>query len=401
MPASATINILDDAPVTTTAPTDYSTVNTAGTSGNIALDTDGDIHNNIGADQPGDLVFNLANGTPVEAVFGSDTVATQLTAGGAPIYYYVDGNVLYGSTLDPASYTGGNPGSVVFTITLNLDASGATDDTYVFDLLQKIDPELTPFSVGPNSPVDFVGGNTNYVFFKPSDPSTADFPSVLVTPLSGQGLATTLDGTVNANATAGGKDNPSIGNGEGLRINFVDGITGDPVSGGGGYSFATDPTPFVDDQYHGFDAHVDTNGASAVFSSINNNDPATAIFAAFTETTDPSATVAGVADSVKDGDVQVEITRVVVFDALGAQYVFTENGTAGGYTVTFNSDGTATVAGIEEGDQVAVYTAEGYNAVEITHGGAGDFALGGYGGAEEGEEVQIVFNDIPLNLSRW
>ena len=383
-------NVVDDIPTTVT-PDSGELINSAGNStGDITLDiSDGDIHDNIGADQPGGLEFNVDDGTPVQGTYQGDTAPSQLTAGGAPIYYYAVGDVLYGSTTDPSNWDSGNPDNVVFTITLTLDASGTNPDTYAFNLLQKIDPELTPFSVGPNSPVDFVGGNTNYVFFRPSDPSTADFPSVLVTPLAGSSLATTLDGTVNANADAGGANKPTIGSGEGLRVNFVDGITGTPTSGGSGYAGGFD---------HGFDAHVDTNGASAVFSSIKNNDPATAVFAAFNETTDPGLTPAGDTDTVKVNDELVTITRVVVFDAQGDQYVFTEDGTAGGFTVDFNDDGTVTVAGINEGDQVAVYTAEGYNAVEITHGGDGDFALGGYGGAQEGEEIQIVFDGVPVNV---
>ena len=56
------------------------------------------------------------------------------------------------------------------------------------------------------------------------------------------------------------------------------------------------------------------------------------------------------------------------------------------------------VAGVDDQTQIAVFTDDGYNAVEYVNVGEDDFAIGGYGGSIPGEEKILTFDTISLSL---
>ena len=380
--------IEDDGP-TAIVPASATLVNVAaGSVINIPLDIDGDIHDNMGTDLNGTLRFTVEDGVPVVGSYGGDE-PEQLTSGGLPIYYYNGGDVLYGSTTEPENWDSENPNGLVFQVSLNLDPNGP--DSYDFQLFNKIDAQLEEFTVAGNDAYDFVGGNTDYIYFDIDDSEPT--PDILITPLvvdAGDNFSTTLGGSMNANANQAGTNNgPTVQSGAGARVNYVEGIGGSPNSGNPGYSEPED---------HFFDAHETVNGGAATF-VMKNNDLASVRLAAYLETSTPDG-FGGANDTVKTGEVLVEASYIVINDGVN-DYIVSESGAVLGttYIVTFNDDGTVDVEGVTDGTRISLFTeGEGYNAIEFIHLGEDDFALGGFGASVPGQEEVITFDTFPLEL---
>ncbi|MFO7646587.1 type I secretion C-terminal target domain-containing protein, partial [Halomonas campaniensis] len=318
------------------------------------LDLDGMVEDNFGADHGGTVRFTATNGT-----------ATALTSGGAIIYLYVstDGQTLIGSTF--ASGDDAESEDVlaekVFTINLNVDTDGV--DTYNFTLHQQIDGGAGSFSVTDEG-YDATGGNSTFYFFE--DTSDAD-RDVL--------LSSTSGGTVNTNANQFGVDQgPTIGPEDGIRIDYVRNLDGDPKG------------------TITFDQHYDVNGASAVFFTKGVST------VRFVAKDDPDGnTIVG--DGVSD-----EITAIIIRYAGGEITVFKSAAntdqpdgewstvTVGGVDFTVNfTESEAIVGGVIEGAEVGVTTADGFSSLEIWHYDGANFALGGFGGVSfvPGEAVDF------------
>ena len=186
------------------------------------LDLDEDVDNNVGADGPGTIGFR-------SALQGTDS---GLTSGGQPIIYYIIGNVLFGAT-------GGAPNAgTVFTITLN-QTPGRSED-YTVTMLGRVD-SVTRVEFTDSS-FDFVGGNAPWSGYVPAgqdtNPVNDDSSDLLVTPF---GAATGINGNAISIGASGGGGGQNIGAGEGVRLDFVTDLTGNP-NGAGGYN-AGSPIP--------------------------------------------------------------------------------------------------------------------------------------------------------------
>ena len=377
------VDIVDDTP--TAIDPDYAFMrNVAGASATgIALDVDSNIDNNVGADQPGALTFTAAN----------QSLYNGYTSLGSPIYLYVstDGKTLIGSTYA----TGVNAADAnvlsakVFTVQLNLDGSFATEnDTYAFSLHKPIDGGQTTFNV-QDAGYDFQGGNDPYSYF--NDTITNDLngdQDVLLTPMI-NGLS---DGTTNTSNIAGGVGGGnSIGSGEGLRVDYVNGIAGDPAKN-------------VNDDYsntanwdHTFTGHNNVNGASVVITSTSGS---TVRVRAFDDTD---------TDNVVGDGTQDNITRVVIgYNGDSQSFVITDGmsaitDTIGGRSFTITEDGLGVlVAGVQGGGgdtpslytTITVFTETGLSSVDYTWAAGDTFKVGGFGAAVSipGEVIELQFD---------
>ena len=238
--STITIDVIDDVPQPI-APVLLVALNANGSSVTAALDSDGTIDDNVGADQPGTVRFP-------ESINGD----SGLTSGGIPIMYEVspEGLVLTATAVGIGT---------VFIITL---IPGATD-TYTLQMFGVVDSQSAiNFNDGT---YDFVGGNTGWAGFVPDGQRFDEVPApdgsddLLLTPV---GAGTSINGNANAAGVSGGtgpgSGGLSIGTNEGIRLDFVNDLTGDPA--GGDFPANSD---FV------FEDHYEANGAAVTFGGIN------------------------------------------------------------------------------------------------------------------------------------
>ena len=213
--------------------------NFAGVSFTGTLDVDGNVDNNIGADQPGTI------GWP-SILQGTDS---GLTSNGQPIFYYIVGDVLFGTT-------GGGPNDGrVFSIALVHNQSGP--DTYTVTMDARVD-SVTKIEFTDGS-YNFVGGNDPWAGFVPAGPPVDDNSSdLLLTPF---GTATGINGNANSAGASGGGGGQNIGAGEGIRLDFVTDLAGNPAGSGGYYA----GSPLFPNQDHTFDGHYLTSGTAIQF----------------------------------------------------------------------------------------------------------------------------------------
>ncbi|MEH6608863.1 MAG: type I secretion C-terminal target domain-containing protein, partial [Halioglobus sp.] len=375
----------------------------------VALDLDIDVDNNVGADQPGVLTFEAYR--PGEDGYGrqatgvnEDDQQRDLMVNGVLVKLYASasGTVLYGATAAPI-IAGDEPVEVVFTVTLK-QTDG--EDTYDFLLNQKIDPELTPFSVDDGYVIEVSGGNQSYNFFNSPDDTV---PDILVAPLSvavtrnDDGVVisvnTELTGTVNLNAFQfGTNQGPRVPGGEGIRVNYAQGVSGTPESGKDYAAAATN-------QDHVIGEHVGVNGAAATL-IVKSGTTAVRVTAFQEDATDaPTNDVELI--KTTDNTPGANVVSIIVSYGLN-QFVFTSNDDPAqdGVDVVFNGDGTADVLGIPvaaNGVEIAVLADTNYNAVEYAHLGDpdhnGEFSIGDFGGVTPGEERFVSINPLELLLT--
>ena len=217
-----TIVVENDVP-TTVSPQPAVLTNFAGVSFTGTLDLDADVDNNIGADQPGTI------GWP-SILQGADS---GLTSNGQPIIYYIVGDVLFGAT-------GGGPNDGrVFSIALVHNQSGP--DTYTVTMDARVD-SVTKIEFTDGS-YNFVGGNDPWAGFVPAGqeniPVNDNSSDLLLTPF---GTATGINGNANSAGASGGGGGQNIGAGEGVRLDFVTDLAGNP-NGPGGYYAGGSPIP--------------------------------------------------------------------------------------------------------------------------------------------------------------
>ena len=123
--------------------------------------------------------------------------------------------------------------STVFTITLNPDRSFAgTSDTYTLKMTGTVDTQSgINFN---NGTYNFTGGNTGWKAFVPNGqqfgatPITDSSEDLLLTPV---GAGTSMNGNANAAGINGGGNGIFIGTNEGIRLDFVHDLTGNPAGG--------------------------------------------------------------------------------------------------------------------------------------------------------------------------
>jgi T1SS-143 domain-containing protein len=358
---------------------------------NVKLDIDTNIHDNMGADQGGTLTFAAVNGTDSGFTSGLETIYLYLSA---------DGKTLYGSTFEGA-VDGTDPNvtdaaSLVFTVQLNVDAGLAlSNDTYSFTLHKQIDGGIGEFNVG-DAGFDFNGGFTPYAYFDDTNPNDENGDQdVLLTPIPDTA-------SMNTSNISGGVDaGASVGSGEGVRVDFVHNIGGDPTKDG-------PSNAYEDNIDHTFDGHNTVNGASV---NITASTGSTIRVKAFD---DPDGnTIVG------DGD-RDSITRVMIryfTDGGATVYEGDLEYVEGSGTITLNEVdfnvvwyGTGdpgdpievTISGVV-GDgganpatwtQIVAFTEDGFNSIEYTYESGSTFKLGGFGAStfEPGAAVDMQFD---------
>ncbi|WP_152561279.1 calcium-binding protein, partial [Halomonas salina] len=368
-----TIDIVDDVP-TAIAPQNAYLVNTTTNALTGLLDVDGQVEDNFGADGAGSVLFS----DTLNGASALDADGDPLTSGGLSIIYSVseDGQTLTASTL----------AGEVFTIDLTVNDSG--QDTYHINMSGTVDggDSTIDFNSGD---YDFTGGNGAWAGFNTVTKVGNDYFNVeddsndlLLTPINA--------GSVNTTAQTGGVGNAFIGHLQGMRVDFVVDLVGNPQG---------TPYSVLANQDHTFDKHYTVNGASATFTSCSD---ASVTITAFDD--DDSGV-----NSNKVGDGSQEIITVIgisyggemqqvtsIVAGLDTGYTVILDGNT--FTVTFNSNGSATVDGVAEGTIISSYTANGYNSIEYVNSAAGDdFQIGDFGttAIEPGEEVAF---SVPVEI---
>ena len=375
--AGATVTIENDIPIATIP--EYAVLsNGAGSPVVFNLDLDPTtptLSNNYGADEEGTVQFLASlDGTP-----------SGLTSHGTPIVYDVspDGHTLTG-------FAGLTP---VFVITLDpASATYSVDMNDVVDSITRVD-----FNAGA---YNFVGGNSEWAEFIPVGETVAapidnNSSDLLLTPQ----LNHQFDSSINTNANEGGVGiggnvGPVLeGPKETFRIDFVTDLRGNPASTGSG-DYDT-----LSKRDHVFDGHYTTNGASATFTATSG---ATVNIRAFDDSDadgnvvgpglNPD-TLTGVAISFGNNPpLFIDLTQ-----PFGPSHVIAGHT----FTVVFDGDGKGINVGGVFGDStittsIAVFTSDGYNALEYTWVSGDPFKIGNFGASIPSTDP--VSFDVPIQV---
>ncbi|WP_352566505.1 beta strand repeat-containing protein, partial [Mesorhizobium australicum] len=372
--STITVDIKDDVP--TAVSPDYAVLsNSAGSAVAFALDADHNVANNYGADGAGTVQF-------AASLDGTDS---GLTSGGVHIIYDVslDGHTLLGTA----------NGATVFTVTLNPASA-----TYSVDMDLPVD-SLSQVTF-TNGSYAFYGGNSPWAGFVPTgqqnSPVNDDSRDVLFTPL---GNGTTINGNANSFGVGGGFAGQNIGSGEGIRVDFVQDLTGSSMTAGAQI----------------FDGHYVANGANFTFGdgSVNSVLKITAFDDSAATGTDGNHLVGdGHYDSVSSVVISYNGQSQTVDFADTAAHAYTIGGRT--YTVQFvDADPSAAVhyaahvTGVLDASvSIATFTADGYNSLELSNisplKGNGqpdtgtDFAITGFGSAVQSSDP-VVFS-LPVQI---
>ena len=304
----------------------------------------GSLHLNIGTDGLGTLVFDLlgnGSGTLNNGIAATDALGNNLTVGGVQLFLFGDNtNHVYAATDVNAAHA--------FDVTLNADG------TWTFDVNADVSNGTTTSFTNLTSTK---AGNDNFAAIGANN--GANNSSNIDVLISGQD-ASHNDATVNTDSTAIGLNNQSIGAGETARFELVTNLT----------SPAATTTGFAFDQYAGTTSFREE---IAQVGGAPTNTVAITVGAVFEASQDQN--FAYDPDNLESGEVLRDINSVTIFDftksgntkvAVG-QVTIADPGdnnphvviVTGGqsYTVTFNADGTVTIAGLGATDEYQVGTA--------------------------------------------
>ncbi len=358
------ITFEDDGP-TVIVPEDAVLSNSAGAPQEFDLDVDGMVTDNYGADGAGTVRFTVTDGQD-----------SGLTSGGQPVTYHLSA----GGTVLTAK-VGGAGGTTVFTVTLD-----PADGTYTVDMDRPVDA-FTQVDFDPGI-YDFVGGNDPWAGFVPNgqdgnspggSPVDDNSRDLLLTPIGASGSS--INGNAASAGVGGGSGGQNIGAGEGIRLDFVQDLTGDPA--GSPADYQGNPAQ----QDHLFDGHYTVNGAAVTFGDGSTD---TTIQLSAFDDPDGNTTVGdGTGDDITsiviayDGE-----NQVITYDPLDTYPTTVTVGSPGGladrsYTVDFVMVGGARVAQVTGvlDTQVTItsFTADGYNSLEVLYISGDDFAMTGFG----------------------
>jgi len=270
----------------------------------------------IGADHPGTVAFGpITTGTAL-----TDSLGHTLTVHGQTILLTELDPTHLVAYLNPANIAG----SEVFTITLN------PDDTYTFDLLQKID---NGSGLNFSAFTGVSGGNSDF-FAIDTDPGASNTPDLLVT-----GGNPTTD-TVNTNNTLFGINSNFVMAGETIRFEFVNYQSAFPSHPTDAQLFTVLGEPTVS-----FNAQTDFTFGMA---NINNTSQIK-----ITAGTESDVYIHNAATTFTD----VHLSEVIIMNGTTQEADFTINGAAqNGRDVVFNLDGSVNVTGLHQGDVVEIFS---------------------------------------------
>jgi len=424
--ASLDITIVDDVP----SPVDADSASQANTNGAVGyydLDADDDVDNNFGADQNGAaVIFDSASISALES--------QELTSGLLPLSYEIvdDGAVLIAYT--GATFDIGDSSNWVFKLELE---PTSFDDQYSVEMYASLD---ATFDVNFNDGTyDFLGGNTPWVGFVPDgqapyNPGGGTYVNdnsddLLITPY-GPTASTAINGTANSVGVTGISGGQNIGAGEGVRLDFVTDLTGDPAKGAGG---TNDYWDGVNDQSdHSFEGHYTVQGAILTFGD-GQTDTTVALRARIVTDEDPLVDLINeTPNDLEDGGNSQEaggnnatVNEIVIryagnvvevfFDSAAGEIVVTANDvevdtityaqgdpavaiSVGNRTYDVSFEGTADggqyaeVTGIlDTAVSIAVQATTGYNALIVENMAGDDFELTGFG--------TTTITDDPVNFT--
>ncbi|WP_119307925.1 DUF5801 repeats-in-toxin domain-containing protein, partial [Cohaesibacter haloalkalitolerans] len=395
-------------------------LNSSGATFTGDLDLDVNIDDNIGQDQLGSITF----------ASGMNGANSGFTSGGAPIYY-----TLINGSQTLIAYTGATvpttiaSAGVVFYVTLNTDgALASASDTYSVTMVGTVDGGATEISFTDGG-YDPAGGNLDWNGFVPTgdvltvpkkagDPQPVDNNSsdLLITPVATNPATpsypyyTTINNTANGFGTGGGGGGQNIGSGEGIRLDFVTDLVGNPASTAGDYTTTTN-------QDHMYDGHYGVNGAFVSFGSIGTS--STVRF--YTKIDDDSdlpaaiGTFPTVGDGANEPILSITVSHMtnslttpptyttMTFYRSGGDLTGVLIGTQS-YDITWNGDGSVDVAGLSSpsvsgtsyGDNVSINTASNYNSLEVHYVSGDAFVLSEFGATAIDPGAAV---DIQLDLS--
>ena len=381
------ITFNDDAP-TAISSAAVALNNMSGSSNTANLDID-TIANNVGADG-GTVRFSPSLAGP-----------SALTSNGQTINYAISGD---GLTLTGSTALAGT----IFTVVLAPFASPTP--TYTVTMSGRVDSATNvDFNDGT---YDFLGGNDPWAGFTPLGqnpnrsggvPVNDNSLDLLLTPIGAS--ASSINGNGNAAGAGGGGAGQNIGTGEGIRLDFVEDLAGNPSGSPANYQGN------AAQQDHTFDNHYLVSNATVQFGdgATNTTISLKAILATdnTTDTVLNNGTLVSVSQIAIRYDGEVE---VVTYDPLMTTKVVTV-GTVGGladrtYTVAFVTDAVsgkifAQVTGILDNSvSIGTFGQNLFNALEIRYISGDDFDLTGFGTAAQSNApvnftlpVQVIDGD--------
>ncbi|MBS7724344.1 type I secretion C-terminal target domain-containing protein [Pseudomonas lalucatii] len=321
---------------------------------------------------------------------GSDS---GYTSGLQKIYLYIsaDGQTLVGSTTMPNAGLDASSATVlankVFVSVLSPDAGvSQANDTYSFELFKQVDGGVGSFTVNDAGFV-FHGGNDPYAYF--DDTITTDAngeQDVLLTPMVG-GVS---GSTMNTSSIAGGVGSGnSVGTGEGVRVDYVKGLSGNTAKNVADADYA-----IAANQDHVFSGHNTVNGGFAVITSTSGS---TVLVKAFDDNNGNNVVGDGTPDKITRVQISYNNATALVIVA-GVVNVI-----VGGRTFTVTESGNDVLVSNVQGDSgsnpalfttIAAFTETGYTSLELSHAGGDTFKLGGFGAStfEPGAAVELEFD---------
>ncbi|MCY7338414.1 MAG: Ig-like domain-containing protein, partial [Sphingomonas bacterium] len=371
---TVSITATDDGP-TAVAAQSLSRTNSAGSTTKY-LDADLDVDNNMGADG-GKVIFTAATITGL---------ATQaLTSGTTPLSYSIstDGTVL--------TATKGSGGPTVFTIELQPTGS---PDQYKLTMALPLDSVTTiDFDAGA---YQFVGGNDPWAGFNTL--ANDNSQDLLLTPLGATGSS--INGNANSAGAGGGGGGQNIGTGEGIRLDFVVDLGGNPNGSPSDYQNQ------IGQQDHTFDSHYLVNNASLTFGDGSTD--TTISIRALLATDNAADSVLGNGSLVNIGSIAISFDgeiEVVSFNALTNPQTVTVGSVGGAadrnYTVEFVTVGSAQyvkVTGVlDTAVTIATLGSAQYNALEVKYLSGDDFAITDFGVAAQ--STNPVNFTVPISVT--
>ena len=350
-----TMKVEDDVPVNIN-PADTAIADTPGLTATSLLD----FYGHVGADVPGNIVFyNVTTGDLLKDINGDPVkcegknVLLKLSSDGKTLEGYQD-------TLS---------GALVIRITLNPDATSASDDNYTVELIKKIDDgsgiDFTNYSSVPAGNKKWFGLDGDGISISaPSDPNE-NSKDMLVT-------TTDPSKTINTTSTDIGVANQWIDTGEGIRLDFVEDLrrysTYDESN-----NWNQVPAPFV------FDQHYEVQSFSFKIMQVQSSGGLASVRIHALNADDDTILTGDSGDAVQ----QILASNVVVESA-------------GSVTIT-QSGNDVIISGLLAGDKVYFNSTASFDRVEITNaGGTGtdSFSLGGFevGAERPGAPVSMDFD---------
>jgi hypothetical protein len=186
---------------------------------------------------------------------------------------------------------------------------------------------------------------------------------------------------MNTNGVSGGVGTGnSVGTAEGVRVDFVTHLLGDPTKvpgSSGGYTNSVN-------QDQTFTGHYQVNGAFATFSSIttgttinlkpvDDSDVGTNTNSVLPGADRAIDHVSAVGITYNGGSV---VTNTTGFNAGDVHNVIVSGHT---FTITMQTDGTATVGSVADGSTLTTFTSSGFDSIEFSYVTGDTFKIGGFG----------------------